>query len=310
MKKAFAVFYAAVVAACYTAVSAQNRTYGQREMDPLVSSEWLAARLNGGNLLVIDIRSADEYSKGHIPGSANVPTDRWWVTRNQLLLELPDPGGLRDRIGQAGIRTDSKVVLVNKVDTDFDRAHLPRVAWTLIYGGVQAVSILDGGLNKWISEGRPVSTDPFAPREAAYEGVIQEKIRISKPDLVRILSFSGSEAAAIIDSRAPGDFFGVSAMMPSSKSGHIPGAACLPVDWAFTALGAFRKTEELEAMAKGVVGSDRDRQIIVYCGVGGYAATWWYIFSEMLGYRNARVYDGSIQEWIMDPEAPLVRYEW
>ena len=121
---------------------------------------------------------------------------------------------------------------------------------------------------------------------------------------------SDFQDTAIVDNRAPADFFGVTLMMPPSQSGHIPGAACLPAEWAFTSEGKFRKLEELEAMAQGVVGSNREKRIIVYCGVGGYASTWWFIFSEMLGFQNVRVYDGSIQEWIMDPKAPLIRYQW
>ena len=200
------------------------------------------------------------------------------------------------------------MVLVNKVDTDFDRSHLPRVAWTLIYGGVRNVAILDGGFNKWISEDRSVSGKIFASPAVAYTGALQERISVSKPYVERCLA--DSQNTTIVDSRAPGDFFGVTPMMMSSKSGHIPGAVCLPAEWAFTTEGKFKKLEELGAMARGVAGNNRQKQIIVYCGVGGYAATWWFIFSEMLGYQDVRVYDGSIQEWIMDPKAPLIRYQW
>jgi thiosulfate/3-mercaptopyruvate sulfurtransferase len=308
MKRAFAGIWAAVLIAGCASVSAQNRQYIQRGIDPLVSTEWLAGHLNEPDLVVVDIRNADEYSRGHVPQSVNVSTDRWWVTRNRLLLELPAPDALRDLIDRAGIGADSKVVLVNKIDTDFDRSHLPRVAWTLIYAGVKRVSILDGGFNKWMSEGRPVSTDIFTPRETAYAGAIQDRILVSKQSVERCLS--DLKNTTIVDSRAPGDFFGVSPMMSPSRSGRIPGAKCLPAEWAFTAEGSFRNFEELEAMAKGIAGSNREKRIIVYCGVGGYAATWWYIFSEMLGYRNVQVYDGSIQEWIMDPKAPMVRYQW
>ena len=308
MKKAFACFYATIMTVWYIPVSAENRENIQRGIDPVVSTEWLAAHLNDSGLVVIDIRSAGEYSKRHIPESVNVPTDQWWITKNQLLLELPEPDALRDIIGQAGIREDSKVVLVNKVDTDFDRSHLPRVAWTLIYGGVKSVSVLDGGFNKWISEGRSVSVKISSSPEAIYTGAFQDWISVSKSYVERYLS--DFQDTAIVDNRAPADFFGVTPMMPPSQSGHIPGAACLPAEWAFTSEGKFRKLEELEAMAQGVVGSNREKRIIVYCGVGGYASTWWFIFSEMLGFQNVRVYDGSIQEWIMDPKAPLIRYQW
>ncbi|MBN2318790.1 MAG: sulfurtransferase [Acidobacteria bacterium] len=308
MKKIFAIFYAAIMMVWCMTVSAENRQYIQRGMDPVVSTEWLAAHLNDSDLVVIDIRGAEEYSKGHIPESVNVSTENWWVTRNQLLLEPPDPDALRALIGRAGIRPDSKVVLVNKIDGDFDRSHPPYVGWTLIYGGVKNVAILDGGYNKWTSESRAVSTKIFTPREETYSGAFQERISVSKRYVESNLS--DSRNTTIVDSRSPEDFFGVAPMMLSSKSGHIPGAACLPAAWAFTAKGTFKDLEELEAMAQGVVGSNREKRIIVYCGVGGFASTWWFVFSEMLGYRDVRLYSGSIQEWMMDPEAPVTRYQW
>jgi thiosulfate/3-mercaptopyruvate sulfurtransferase len=308
MKKAFAVLCAAILIVLCMTVSAENGQYPQRGIDPLVSTEWLANHFNDPDLVVIDIRNAGEYSKGHIAKSVNVSVEKWWITKNQLLLELPEPDALRNLIGRAGIRADSKVVLVNKIDSDFDRSHLPRVAWTLIYGGVKSVAILDGGFNAWISEGRSVSTKTFTPPEVTFTGALQEWISVSKPYVERCIS--DSQDTTIVDSRSPGDFFGITPMMISSKIGHIPGAACLPVEWAFTAEGKFRKLEELRAIAQGIVGKKREKQIIVYCGVGGYASTWWFVFSEMLGYQNVRVYDGSIQEWIMDPEAPVIRYQW
>ena len=308
MKKALAFSYAAILTVWCMTVSAEDGQNIERRIDPLVSTEWLENHIDDPNLAVIDIRSAEEYSKGHIPESVNVSTENWWVTRNQLLLELPDPDTLRAIIGRAGIRPDSKVVLVNKTDSDFERSHAPYVGWTLIYGGVKNVAILDGGYNKWISENRVVSKKEFIPREETYTGAFQEGILASKQYVERNLS--DPRNTAIVDSRSPEDFFGVTPMMLSSKSGHIPGAVCLPAAWAFTAKGTFRELKELEAMAQGVVGSDRGKQIIVYCGVGGFASTWWFIFSEMLGYRDVRLYNGSIQEWTMDPQAPLERYRW
>jgi thiosulfate/3-mercaptopyruvate sulfurtransferase len=308
MKKALAVSYAAILTVWCMTVSADDGQYIERRIDPLVSTEWLGNHINDPNLVVVDIRSAEEYSRGHIPESVNVSTENWWVTRNQLLLELPDPDTLRAIIGRAGIRSNSKVVLVNKTDADFDRSHPPYVGWTLIYGGVKNVAILDGGYNKWISENRAVSKKEFIPGEETYAGAFQERILASKRYVERNLS--DSQNTAIVDSRSPEDFFGVSPMMVSPKSGHIPGAVCLPAAWAFTAKGTFKELHELEAMAQGVVGSDRRKQIIVYCGVGGFASTWWFIFSEMLGYRDVRLYNGSIQEWMMDPQAPVDRYQW
>ena len=211
-------------------VSAEDGQHIQRGIDPLVSTEWLETHLKDPDLVVIDIRSAEQYSKGHIAESIHVPTENWWQTRDQLLLELPDPDTLRALIGRAGIRSGSKVVLVNAIDSDFDRSHPPYVGWTLICGGVKNVAILDGGYNKWVSENRAVSAETSRPREEAYSGAFRGELSVSKQYVERRLS--GMHNTAIVDSRSPEDFFGVSPVMFSSRSGHIPGAACLPAAWA------------------------------------------------------------------------------
>jgi len=63
-------------------------------------------------------------------------------------------------------------------------------------------------------------------------------------------------------------------------------------------------------MALGIVGRDKSREIIIYCGVGGYSSTWWFVLTELLGYTDVKIYDGSAQEWTRDPEAPVVKYRW
>ena len=63
-------------------------------------------------------------------------------------------------------------------------------------------------------------------------------------------------------------------------------------------------------MVEGVAGNDKAREIIIYCGVGGFAAAEWYIMTEILGYRNVKVYDGAWEEWTRDPDAPVTAYQW
>ena len=109
----------------------------------------------------------------------------------------------------------------------------------------------------------------------------------------------------IVDARIPEEYFGI-----TLKEGHIKSAVNLPTPWVFTSAGTFLEIRSLEAMAENVIGTDRSKEVIVYCGVGGYASTWWFLLTQMLGYRNVRVYDGSIEEWIQDPDAPLSTYRW
>ena len=270
------------------------------EMSPVVSADWLAKNLGNSQLVVLDIRAAGPYNKGHIPGSLNTPLRLWAVTRNGLLLELPSDEELRDLLGESGIRSSSLVVVVPGTETDFSRADGTRVAWTLKVAGVEHVAVLDGGYGQWIKDGKAVSTDASAAVPSQYRGIMDRSSSISKTGVLGKIGKS-----IIVDARTPEDYFGM-----TSKQGHIKSAVDLPTPWAFTASGTYRDKQTLRAMAEGVVGADRSKEVILYCGVGGYASTWWFLLTQMLGYRNVKLYDGSMQEWVMDPGDPTSVYSW
>ena len=276
-----------------------------RVIPPIISTHWLRKNIDDPKLVIIDIRTSEEYTAGHIIKAINVPFPLWAVTRNNLLLELPEIGDLFNTIGSAGIKSNSNVVVVNKTDTPFFLADATRVACTLLYGGVKNVAVLDGGYNKWLKERKPVSKEIFQPTSVVYKNEVNEAMFVSKDYVQKKIGKS-----VIIDARAPSDFFGVTQDLFTEKAGHIPSATCLPAPWVWTEKGTYKNIRELRGMALGVVGKDASREIIIYCGVGGFSSTWWFVLSEVLGYTNVKIYDGSAQEWTRDPKAPVVQYRW
>jgi thiosulfate/3-mercaptopyruvate sulfurtransferase len=276
-----------------------------RTIPPLVTTKWLSENITRPGLVVIDIRNSDEYKDGHIPGAVNAPFASWSTTRGGLLLELPEADELFDTIGAAGIKSDSRVAVVNKTDTPFDLADAARVAYTLLYAGVKNVAVLNGGYNKWLKEKRAVSDKTVTPKKVAYKGELNETLFISKAYVEKKLGKS-----VIVDARNPDDFFGIIQNPFTEKTGHIPTATCLPAPWLWTEKGTYRSIKEIRAMASGVLGRDKSREIILYCAVGGYGSTWCFALREMLGYTNVKLYNGSAQEWTADPEAPVARYRW
>jgi thiosulfate/3-mercaptopyruvate sulfurtransferase len=270
------------------------------EIPPIISPDWLLQNLGDSRMIVLDIRSPEQYKKGHIPGAINAPMSLWAVSNNGLSLELPSNDMLRDLIGKSGINTTSSVVVVNKVDTDFSRADPARVAWTLHVAGIENVGILDGGYNRWVREKKTISSVIENAKPGTYAGKVDRSSLATKADVLRKL-----DKATIVDSRVPEEYFGI-----SLPSGHIKNAVDLPAPWMFESNGTFRKTEELEAMATGVLGSNKSREVIMYCGVGGYASAWWFVLKRVLGYRNVEVYDGSVEEWTKDSTAPMEAFAW
>ena len=276
-----------------------------RTIPPLVTTKWLAENIAEPKLVVIDIRNSDEYQADHIPRAVNAPFASWAKASGELLLELPQPGELFATIGSAGIKSDSKVVVVNKTDTPHTLADAARVACTLIYGGVENVAVLNGGYNKWLKEKRPVSDKIVKPKKIAYKGKINQSMFVNKEYVEKKLGKS-----VIVDARTPDEFFGIAQDLFTERAGHIPTATCLPAPWLWTEKGTYRSIKEIRAMVAGVVGRDKSREIIAYCGVGGYAGAWCFVLREILGYKNARVYDGAAQEWTADPKSPVSKYKW
>lgn len=275
------------------------------ELPDIVSTEWLEKNMADPAVRIVDIRKADDYNAGHVPGAVHQPYGTWAVTSNKLDNQVPDDDVLMGVLESAGIGKDNPVVVVGYVDNMAEQVNRTRVAWTLKYAGVAQVGVLDGGYNKWKAENRPQSVEPGKPGAAAGKLSFNKKILASKE---HVLSQIGK--AVIVDTRTPDFFFGASKLPFVERAGRIPHSVSLPSAWLFTKEGTFRSIEDLTAMAHGVVGKDKKKEIIVYCDTGRLASGWWFYLSEALGYKDVRMYDGSSQEWAADPKAPMVKFHW
>ncbi|MEJ2586869.1 MAG: rhodanese-like domain-containing protein [Deltaproteobacteria bacterium] len=276
-----------------------------RSIPPIVTTNWLAEHMNDPGVVIIDIRSDKAYAAGHIPGAVNVPMPSWIVKKNGLLLEVPEDTALFQTLGSSGIAPNSKVVVVNTANHPYPLADTARVADMLIYAGLRNASVLSGGYDKWIKEKRPVSDAPSKPAPVAFKGKVRKEMFVTKKDVKARLG-----KCTLMDARTPDVYFGVVKEPFCARPGHISGATCWPVPWMWTDDGAYKDIEAIKATARGVVGSDLSKEIIVYCGVGGYAAAAWFVLHDVLGYSNVKIYDGSAQEWTADPDAPVSVFVW
>jgi len=275
------------------------------ELPAIVTADWL--QKNGGDpgVRILDIRAPEEFRAGHVPGSVNLFYGSWAVKRDNLANQLPQKDDLADLVKDAGIGKGTAVVVVGKVDTLSDEVNRTRVAWTLRYAGVEQVGVLDGGFNQWQAAKKPVSTEPAKVAEGTGSLKAMPQVFASKDDVLAKIG-----KAVIVDTRNPEFYFGVAKLPFVARAGHIPHAVPLPSAWIFTKEGAFKPVAELEAMAAGVVGKDKEAEIITYCDTGRLASGWWFVLSEVLGYKNVRMYDGSSQEWAADANAPMVVNSW
>ncbi|MCX8022174.1 MAG: sulfurtransferase [Syntrophorhabdaceae bacterium] len=267
---------------------------------PVVSPSWLEDNLKEPGLVVIDVRKVEDYKAGHIPGAVNVFYGSWVTTKAGLRNELPPVDDLTDLVGSSGIDMDSSVVIVGKTDTMADRVDVTRVAWTLKYLGLENVSILDGGYNRWVNENREVSTEPVKPKAKNFKPNVKKDLFVDKN---YVKSRLGN--AVIVDTRDAEFFKGEKKLDFVAKEGRIKGAVNLPSSSVFRPDGNIKIMPELGKMADSILGTDVTKEVIFYCDTGRLATVWAYISSQLLGYKNVKVYDGSSEEWMKDPDLPV-----
>ena len=274
-----------------------------RDIDPIVNTAWLEKNLSSPKLVVVDIRKVEEYRDGHIPGAVNAIQGSWiFSAQGGLRNEVPAADDLSDLIADAGIKADSHVVLVGANFSTF--TWIARVAWTLVYAGVPNVAILDGGYEKWVKDGKSVSTDVVRPKSSDFD------VKFNKAyfaDKAYVISKIGK--GAILDARGPDTYFGLAKQPFVGQFGHVPGAKTLPTVWIVNADGVARDKAELEAMAAAQF-KNKNAEIITYCDTGVLATGWWFILHEMLGYKDVKSYDGSSEEITKDPKVMYVKYVW
>jgi thiosulfate/3-mercaptopyruvate sulfurtransferase len=281
---------------------------------PLVSTAWLKQHLSDPDLFVLDVRSAidgggaEAFLKGHVPGAIHSDYDKagWRVTRGGVPFMLPTLPELEKLIGELGIDEDTHVVVVpaGVHFTDFGSA--ARTYWTLKVAGVAKVSILDGGHAAWVAEQNETESGPSRPSPRIFSATLNKAL-LAEAAEVRKIEQSGG--ATLIDAR-PASFFAGKQKAPAAKAyGHIPGAVN-----ADSATFYDEKTNRLKPQAElaAIAATLPGGPAVAYCNTGHWAATDWFVLSELIGRKDVRLYYGSMVDWTSDASRPLAsaRTKW
>ncbi|MEN8906817.1 MAG: rhodanese-like domain-containing protein [Clostridiales bacterium] len=280
---------------------AKGCSLSNNEIRSVISTNWLNCKIDHPNLCIIDIRSSEQYIEGHIKNSINIPFEvpfsQWITMKDDLLFEVPEKEVLFKTISNYGISKNSIIVLIasmpNENEPPYSLAMATRAACTLKYAGLNNISILDGGYSKWLSEGKAITTETYSKIPLTYKNDLDDNIFVSIDYVKEKINKS-----IIIDARDKEVYLGEIIEEYANKPGHIPSAISLPAPSFWNTDGTYKNIQTIKSSVYSTVGLDRDKEIIVYCGVGGYASTTWYVLSEMLGYKNVKIYDGSAQEWV------------
>jgi len=267
---------------------------------PLASPAWLTEHV--GRVLVLDIRSADAFAAGHIPGAvhSDYAADGWRVAAGTAGGLLPDVERLAALFGRIGLDPGRPVVVVAAGQAPSDFSAAARVYWTLKVSGHGPVSILDGGFAGWSGAGLPTATGPSQPRAGApYPVRLDGHIRATTAEVERAVS---EHRGGLVDGRSRAQFEGAEKSPQVARPGRLPGAVHVDHAQAFEpGTGRLRASAELEALFAPVPKGPA----VSYCNTGHLASTNWFVLSEVLKRPHIRLYDGSMSEWAGDPARPI-----
>ncbi|WP_315837987.1 3-mercaptopyruvate sulfurtransferase [Bradyrhizobium prioriisuperbiae] len=267
--------------------------------DPLVSTQWLADHLNDPKVRVIDASfklpgvlplPVDDFLAAHIPGAAFFDVDAVSDHDSPLPHMYPGEQQFARDVGDLGISSDNLVVAYDSGGW----MAAPRAWWMFLSFGHTNIKVLDGGLQKWRAEHRPVQSGPVSPKPGQFSATFNPSSIRSKDQLVDNLA---SQREQMIDARARNRFAGtVTEPRPGLRSGHIPSSLNLPYNELIDARnGTMKSVEELKQLF-GNEGLDLARPVVTSCGSGVSAAVLTLALYR-IGVRGTALYDGSWTEW-------------
>jgi len=274
----------------------------------LVSTDWLASRLNDPTVIVFDCsfylanhkRDADaEFLASHIPGAQRFDIDAISDHSNPLPHMLPPPEQFSEQVGKLGAGDGMTVVLYDGIGL-YGAA---RVWWTFRAFGSENVRVLDGGMPKWKAEGRPLETGPAKPRAPkTFTAKFNRNLVASIDDVQKVLL---DKTAQVVDARAADRFRGEAPEpRPGMRGGHMPGSFNVPYGLVLQS-GQLAPPDKVAAAFKDA-GVDLDKPVVTSCGSGVTASILTFAI-DALGKPVGRVYDGSWSEWGGRPDTPIVK---
>jgi thiosulfate/3-mercaptopyruvate sulfurtransferase len=271
--------------------------------EALVSTEWLSTRLSDANIVIVE---SDEdvllYEIGHIPGAVKID---WHTDLNDpVVRDYVNGERFAEILGSKGISRETTVVIYG----DKSNWWAAYALWVFTLFGHPDVRLLDGGRDKWISEGRDLTTSQTQRSTVTYPVVVRDdaQLRALKEDVLAHLG------QPLIDVRSPQEYSGERTHMPdypqegALRGGHIPGAASVPWSKAAAEDGTFRSRAELDAVYIDGAGLKPGDDVISYCRIGERSSHTWFVLKYLLGFENVRNYDGSWVEWGNAVRVPIV----
>jgi thiosulfate/3-mercaptopyruvate sulfurtransferase len=270
--------------------------------DVLVEPEWLEQHLDDDSIRIVEVdENPALYQEAHIPGA--IGFDWRNDLQDQVKRDFLSPEEFGKLFGSRGVSNDHLVILYG----DRNNWFAAYTYWYLKYYGHDKVKLLNGPRERWISEGRPTSSEAPNHPPAEFDAKPgDEKIRARREEVLETLH----DSRQLVDVRSPQEFSGELIAMPgyenegAQRAGHIPGAKSIPWAQAVREDGTFKSADELRELYSGK-GLLTGEPIISYCRIGERSAHTWFVLHELLGEQDVKNYDGSWTEWGNMVDVPI-----
>jgi thiosulfate/3-mercaptopyruvate sulfurtransferase len=277
-------------------------------MTDLMSTEQLHSRINDSDLRILDCRfvlsqpevGREAYLQGHIPGAVFADLDKDLagpVTAGSGRHPLPQPADLALTFGRLGISAETEVVVYDESNGGL----AARAWWLLRWLGHEQVTLLEGGISRWLALGLPLDSGDVTAPSRDFSGSARNEYIVETDEIVA--HATGNNPVTLVDARDAARYAGE--VEPIDKvAGHIPGSVNFPFQQSLNTDGTWKPAIELQELWASVLGSAKTEPINVMCG-SGVTACHLIISARLAGLAEPRLYVGSWSEWIENPDRPI-----
>lgn len=262
-----------------------------------VSTDWLTDNMNSKEIKIVDVQpDVHDYFKEHLPGATYLSEKLFRVPDQGLPAQYIPADALQQIVRRAGIHNE-QLTLVYTGKGGFsgcgDGLEQTMAAYTLARFGHSSIYVLDGGIDKWKSENKPLDQDFPSYQDSDFRVSIREDYTVS---FEQVNKMKDRDDVVLLDNRPAGVYKGKG---PWKKQGHIPGAVNLP--WKNLMHPdnprLLKSEDEIRSIAE-TAGAVPEKTVICSCGTGREATAAYLAFKWLLGYPEVKVYEGSFTEWV------------
>jgi thiosulfate/3-mercaptopyruvate sulfurtransferase len=261
--------------------------------EPLLTPQGVKSAQADASARVLDIRDPKSYAANHIPGSLNAPYGSWRGPESNPG-ELPSLEKLTANVQRLGITADTPVIVVSSGANDTDFGAAARVYWTLKVLGVNHLSVLNGGLKAWQAAGLGLDSQPVTVAASTFAPKINQSMIATRED---VINSTKTGKTLLVDARPSAFYSGETRHQVAKTPGTLKGAVNVEHStWFEPKSSLVVSASEAKKLAASTPLKE-DTETISFCNTGHWAATNWFVMSELVGQKNVKLYAGSMVDW-------------